>query len=442
LLELLRDECWPAGRRNRALTNKRNACNWEGDIRARVLVRRAARRYANAVSTGLIPLKLARSPKAVAIAMCLGLASNAHAQTTPQSAPIPDDIPVAILVDLSSGQVLHQRNADRRFVPASITKAMTTLVAFELIEQGQLRLDQRFTFTPSAFAEWGGRGSTMFLNAGDTLTAESLLDGITTISANDGSVVLAEGVAGSRAEWLRLMNAKALQIGMTNSHFGTPNGWPDEGRTFVTARDLVKLGAALARGHPELYARFVGQRELTHGGITQPNHDPLSGQVRGGDGIKTGFTNEAGYGFLGSAERGGRRLVLVVAGADRSRARDRAARAYVEWGFSAFRSRPLFDAEEVVATARVQGGQSRRVSLVSLHDIAATLPVGEDREVTMTVHYDGPLRAPIAKGQEVAELEIAVAGMPPSRVPLVAAQPVDRAGPIARLINGLMSWLA
>ena len=351
-----------------------------------------------------------------------------------------DRLPIVLLVDLSSGQVLLEKNADRRFVPASVTKAMTAFVAFEMIDQGELDLDQRFPFTRDAFEQWGGQGSTMFLNAGDDVAVSTLLVGITTISANDASVVLAQGAAGSEQEWLSRMNVAATRIGMSQSQFGTPNGWPDEGRTFTTARDLVILGEQLTRGHPDLYSRFFGIRRMTHRGITQPNHDPITGRVRGADGIKTGFTNEAGSNFLGSAEREQRRLVFVVAGAESGRDRDVAARELIEWGFSAFEPQWLFAANDIVDHARVQGGQSLTVPLTSPYPIAASVPTQGSAAVELKVIYDGPLRAPIAKGQRVAELSISVEGMPASRVPLYAAEAVEVAGPIARLVNGLMSW--
>ena len=179
---------------------------------------------------------------------------------------------------------------------------------------------------------------------------------------------------------------------------------------------------------------------MTYGGITQRNHDPITGRVRGADGIKTGFTNEAGFTFLGSAEREQRRLVFVVAGAKSGRDRDIAARELAEWGFSAFEPQWLFAANEIVGHARVQGGQSLSVPLTSPYAIAASIPSLGTASVELKVIYHGPLRAPIAKGQRVAELSISVEGMPASRVPLFAAEAVEEAGPIARLVNGLMSW--
>lgn len=370
----------------------------------------------------------------------LALAQPAIAQRAEPGVPPAHEVPIAILLDVSSGQVLHQRNAQRRFVPASMAKTMTAFLAFELIEEGRLSLDQHFRFSPRAFAGWGGTGSTMFLNANDSVSVAQLLMGITTVSANDASVVLAEGAAGSLAEWSAWMNAKARELDMAESHFYTPNGWPDEGRTFVTARDLAVLGRELTQRHPELYRRFFGHRSFAYRGIVQRNRDPFSGQVSGGDGIKTGFTNEAGFGFLGSAERGGRRLVLVVAGAETARVRNRAARSYLEWGFTAFESRPLFARGETVFWAKVQGGAARSVALVARQAVSASVPRGSAREPRLQVHYEGPLRAPIAKGQRVAELEIAVEGMEPSHIPLYAAEDVSEASLLARVANGIIGW--
>ncbi len=194
--------------------------------------------------------------------------------------------------------------------------------------------------------------------------------------------------------------------------------------------------------HPRLYNRFYGNRELTYGGITQPNYEPLTGRIRGGDGIKTGFTNEAGFGLLGSAEREGRRLMLVVAGAPSNRVRGQAAREYIEWGFANFDSKLLFEPNQTVGFARVQGGSSRSVSLVGHRAIAAAVPRSGSSDVSLRIVYEGPVRAPIAAGERIAELEIAVEGMEASRIPLFAAEAVENAGPLARIVNGVIGWFS
>lgn len=363
---------------------------------------------------------------------------------TPAARPAPDDavVPIVYMIDLSSGAELVAREAGRRFVPASITKAMTLYVAFELIRQGTLDPDQSLPIRDDTFREWSGKGSTMYIPARTSVRVDDLLMGIANISANDGAMVLAEGVAGSAQAWTSLMNAEARKLGMRDSHFATPNGWADEGRTFTTARDLARLARALVERHPQLYARYIGKPGFTYNGISQFNHDPLSGRVLGADGIKTGFTGQAGHGFLGSAERGGRRLVLVVAGAPSQSARNLLARDLVEWGFTATRSRALFPADTEIGRAQVQGGDALRVPLVTGPlPVGATLPPHGAVPVRLTVRYHGPLAAPIAAGEQVAELEVAAAGMPASRVPLFAGASVAPAGPLDRLMNGLAGLL-
>lgn len=371
--------------------------------------------------------------------------AQTQASQVDEAAPAPpsaEQAPIALLVDATSGQVLHERNADRRFVPASITKTMTAYVAFELLEEGALDPRQTFAVRPETFREWSGKGSTMFLPADARPTVAELLMAIMNISANDGSIVLAEGAAGSVQQWTGMMNAKARELGMTNSHFHSPNGWMDEGKTFVSARDLARLARALILRHPQRYRTFIGNEGFSYNGIAQPNHDPLIGRVEGADGIKTGFTNEAGNGFLGSVERNGRRLIMVIAAADSARVRNDAARDYIEWGFGNFSHRTLFARGSTVGTARVQNGEARHVDLIPLTPISVSVPRGSDPEVSLRIRYEGPLKAPIAEGDRVAMLELEVEGMPTSQIPLVAAEEVAEAGTLDRFWNGIAGWFS
>ena len=376
----------------------------------------------------------------VALALAPAGLAQQRKQATP-AVPPADEVPIALMVDISSGQVLHERNARRRFVPASITKTMSAYVAFELIEEGKLDPWQVMTIRPETWRQWHARGSTMWLAADARVRLEDLLMGLMTVSANDAAVVLAEGAAGSVENWAALMNEKAREIGMTDSHFANPNGWMDEGRTFTSARDLALLAEAMVRRHPEKFKRYIGNKTFTYDDITQGNHDPLIGRVKGADGIKTGFTNEAGFGFLGTVERDSQRLVLVTAGVDRGNVRDGWARRYVEWGFSAFERRRLFDKDEVVVEARVQGGSARHLPLVTDRPVEINIPRGGEGTISLTVHYDGPLRAPLANGSEVATLEIEVPGMDTARIPLFAGREIDPAGPLDRIVNAIARWL-
>lgn len=368
----------------------------------------------------------------------------APAQAATPAVPLPpnaEDAPIAYLFDLTSGQVLFEREADRRFMPASITKVMTTFLAFEWMEEGKLVPQQSFMLQPDLWREWRNVGSTMFLPADARVTVDDLVHGVTTVSANDGAAALAYGAAGSVESWVAAMNAKAREIGMANSYFGTPNGWMDEGNTFVTARDLSTLAGAMIRMHPTKYHHFVGHREFTYNGITQSNHDPITGVVPGADGIKTGFTNQAGYGFLGSAQRNGRRLVLVVAASPRAGARARASRDLIEWGFTAFNQERLFAPGSIVGTADVQEGSVSEVQLVAPRGLYVDSPKGKRPDVKLSISYEGPLQAPIARGEEVALLHVEIDGMPDFSVPLEASESVETANFAQRTLNGLRSWL-
>jgi D-alanyl-D-alanine carboxypeptidase (penicillin-binding protein 5/6) len=391
---------------------------------------------------------LRHSGLALLAALSLAVPAAVPASSPPLTPPQPpreaEAIPVALLYDIGSGQTLLDRRADLRFVPASMTKVMTAYVAFELIRQGRLRPDQSFRVAPGTSARFAASGATMNLRDGEAVSADMLIRGITTISANDAALVLAEGIAGDVGKWCGMMNAEASRLGMTDSHFATPNGWPDGGKTFVSARDLARLGEALIYRHPALYRRYFGQKTFTWPRAEGENHDPIVGVVPGADGIKTGHTREAGFNFLGSAERGGQRLLMVVAGGRSEQERAAASRALLEWGFAEWQVLPLFAAGNNVAEARVQGGDKRRVALSAPFDVHALLPrrsTPDLHAIRLRLTYQGPLVAPIAKGQKVAELEIAAPGQPAGHVPLYAAESVALAGPLDRLVNGLAGLL-
>ncbi len=355
------------------------------------------------------------------------------------SAPVkPVDAPVALLVDLSAGQTLFARNADRRFRPASMTKAMSALIAFDLINAGQLDPASSVTVDPDLARQWAGKGTTLSLRGGERVQVEQLLDGIVTASANDASEVLARHAAGSRAEWIRLMNARARSLGMSGSTFASPSGWPDGGKTLVTARDMIRLARALIEEHPALYRRYFGHHQMPWRGASLVSHNPFTGRVAGADGIKTGHTREAGYNFLGAVERDGRRIVLLIGGAPTEAVRSSAARDLAAWGFGAWESRPLVAAGQVIGRAQVQNGAARTVEIVPLRNWRVAVPSGSGARVTTRLVYRGPLKAPLEVGQVAAVLEVTVAGLPAHDIPLVTRQRVMRAGPFDRMVNGLL----
>ena len=375
-------------------------------------------------------------------------ASILFASAAPAAAP-PFDTPAktAFLIDLSSGATLYAKNADMRMPPASMAKMMTTEVAFELIDKGQLPLNKMCTVRPETWQKWHGpqAGSTMFLSPNEQVSVENLLHGIVTLSGNDASVVLGECIAGTEQAFVAQMNELAKQLGLANSRFCNPIGWPDEGCTYVTARDLGTLARATIERHPKLYKKFYGQPSFTWGktmgsgqAITQGNRNPILGKVQGADGLKTGHTDEAGYGFTGSAEQGGRRLIEVVAGLESWNARVQESTRLMEWGFNAWQAKPLFKSGQQVGTAQVQLGSESEVPLVAPRDLAVTIPAGlSGGPVKMKVRYQGPVAAPIAKGQHVADLVILTGDTGEQVVPLVAGEEIGRAGLFGRIWLGL-----
>ncbi len=365
-----------------------------------------------------------------------------------EAAAPPFDTPatVAYMKDLSSGAVLYAKNADQRIPPASLAKMMTVYVAFDLVKKGQLKLSDMATVRPETWKQWHGpaAGSTMFLSPGEQVSVANLLYGIITLSGNDACVVLAEHIAGTEPAFTNLMNQRAKELGLTNSHFGTSNGWPDGGVTYVTAHDLATLAQATIEKYPDLYKQFYSRLNFTWGktmgagaDITQANRDPLLGRVPGADGLKTGHTDESGYSFTGSAQQNGRRLVMVVSGLTSFNQRIDESVKFMNWGLHAWTSKPLFTKGAQVATAKVQLGTAREVALVAPGNMAVTLPSGMGSDVKVSVAYQGPIKAPIKAGDHVADLVVRTPDGPPQVMPLVAGSDVGAAGFFGHIANGL-----
>ena len=373
------------------------------------------------------------------------------AADTPSVAAAPQfqtPAPVAFLQDLSTGAVLFSRDADRRMPPASMAKMMTVYTAFDLIKRGELKLGDMVTVQPETWRKWHGpaAGSTMFLSAGEQVSVANLLYGIVTLSGNDACVVLAEHISGTEQSFAERMNRVAAQIGLKNSHFGNSNGWPDAGVTYVTARDLATLAEQTITNYPQLYKQFYSRRDFTWGktmggnAITQANRDPLLGRVAGADGLKTGHTDEAGYGFTGSAEQNGRRLVMVMAGLTSFNQRADESVNFMNWGFRAWQAKPVAAKGKQVGTAQVQLGDASEVALVAGQDLKVTIPAGLAPELSAKVVSQGPIKAPIKAGQHVADLVVTSPDVPAQRLPLVAAADVGGAGFFGRAWAGLTSF--
>jgi len=388
---------------------------------------------------------LLQRSRAAILSLALLLAVPTEAAAPPFDTPAP----IAYLKDLSSDAILYDKNADQQMPPASMAKMMTVYVAFDLVKKGELKLDQVLTVRPETWKRWHGpeAGSTMFLSPGEQVSVRDLLFGIVTLSGNDACVVLAEGISGTEPAFVALMNRMRDKLGMKGSNFGTSNGWPDNGVTHVTARDLATLAEATIRDFPDLYKTFYSRREFTWGktmggaDITQANRDPLLGNVEGADGLKTGHTDEAGYGFTGSAEQNGRRLVMVIAGLDSMAARREQSIALMNWGFHAWKAKPLFKQGQKVDVAPVQVGAENEIALVAPRDLAVTLPAGLGGEMKVSIAYDGPIKAPIKQGQHIADLIVRTPDTPPQTMPLVAEKDVPEAGFFRHMWLALLSLI-
>jgi len=357
--------------------------------------------------------------------------------------------PVAFLKDLSSGAILFARDPDRRMPPASMAKIMTVYVAFDLIRKGELKLDTMVTVQPETWRKWHGpaAGSTMFLSPNEQVSVANLLFGIVTLSGNDACVVLAEHISGTEQAFAGLMNRRAKEMGLANSHFGNSNGWPDGGVTYVTARDLATLAEKTIEEHPKLYKTFYSRESFTWGktmgsgqAITQANRDPLLGRVAGADGLKTGHTEEAGYGFTGSAEQNGRRLIMVMSGLTGFNQRIEQSVSFMNWGFRAWQSKALVPKGRKVQTAEVQLGDQREVGLIAPKNLSVTIPAGLGSDLSSKVVYQGPIKAPFKKGDHIADLVVSGPDMAPQKLPLVAEEDVGEAGFFDRMMAGVR-WL-
>ena len=346
----------------------------------------------------------------------------------------------AYVMDTTTGTVLLNQNADQPLPPASMSKLMTLYVTFEAIRDGRLSLDERLPVSRHAMS-FGG--STMFLDTTDRVRVEDLLRGIIVLSGNDACVVLAEALSpdGTEAGFARYMTRRAQEMGMTNSTFVNASGWPAAGHR-MSMRDLALLASRLIKDFPGFYPMFA-ETEFAFDGrapSNTQNRNPLLRLGIGADGLKTGHTQEAGYGLVGAAKQGDRRVVFVISGLDTAQARAEEAQSIVNWAFRQFVEKEVLKAGTEVARADVWMGDAPSVGLTPQNDVTTLLPVLGSDDLEAEVVYQGPVRAPVAKGDRLGELVFAPDGLPETRVPLVAAQDVPKGGFVARLrtVSGLL----
>ncbi len=343
----------------------------------------------------------------------------------------------AILVDANTGTVLLEKGADTLAPPASMSKMMTAYLIFEALKEGRIKLDQTLPVTENAWRRGGAAsgGSTMFLKIGDQVSIEDLIRGIVIQSGNDASIVVAEGLAGSEEAFAERMTKKAKELGMTNTRFQNANGLPDPNEV-TSVRDLAILAERTIEDFPEYY-HYYSEREFVHNGIKQGNRNPLLYRNIGADGLKTGHTKEAGYCLTASAKQGDRRLIVVVTGLPSMQARADESERLLGYGFREFDDYVLFKGGEEVTKGEVWLGEADTVSIVPAKDAIVTLPRKVRPDMKVTVVFDGPIPAPITKGQEVAKLVVSAPDTPPKEIPLVAANDVERLSFFGRVFASL-----
>ncbi len=338
----------------------------------------------------------------------------------------------AILIDATTGAVLLEQDSEVSMPPASMSKIMTVLMVFEALKDGRLSLDDKLTVSEKA---WRMGGSKMFVEVDKEVRVEDLLRGVIVQSGNDACIVLAEALAGSEEGFAETMTEKAEEIGMTGSRFTNATGWPHPDHR-MTARDLATLALYTISNFPEFYG-YYGETKFVWNKIKQGNRNPLLYRNMGADGLKTGHTDEAGYGLTGSAVRDGRRLVVVVNGLKSVKERAEESHRILAWGFREFENYALLTAGETVEQGDVWQGGSETVPLVLAEDLVVTLPRKSRQDMKVSVRYEGPIPAPIEQGQEVATLVVSAPDMADFEVPLLAGETVGRQGPFGRMISGI-----
>jgi serine-type D-Ala-D-Ala carboxypeptidase (penicillin-binding protein 5/6) len=353
---------------------------------------------------------------------------TAPAPSEPGSGPIDTQATHALIIEADTGAVLLDKGADQRIPTASLSKVMTAYVIFGLLKEGRAKLTDEL---PVSEAAWRTGGSKMFVPLGGHTTIDDLLQGMIVQSGNDACVVLAEGLAGSQAAFVDLMNQKAKEIGLTNSHFADVDGLPDPDH-YSTARDLVTLAVRTIRDFPEYY-HYYAEKDFSFNNINQGNRNPLLYKDLGADGLKTGHTEEAGYSLLASLHRDKRRIILVLSGMPSMKVRAQEGERLAQWAFREFNDYQLFSAGDKVDDAEVWLGTAAKVPLTVDKDIVVTLPRKSRKDLKVTVSYDQPVPAPIRKGEKIGKVTIAAPDITPIEVPLHAGAAVDRMGTFGRM---------
>jgi len=354
----------------------------------------------------------------------------------------PVDLPMApppqlaakawLLLDTQSGQSLVEHNADQRIEPASLTKLMSAYLTFAALRQGRIKLTDTVPVSEKA---WKAEGSRMFIEPNQPVTVAELLRGMIVQSGNDATIALAEAVGGSEAGFVAMMNKQAQRLGMSNTHFVNSTGLPDA-RHYTTARDLARLAAAIVRDFPEFYPLY-SIKEYTYNGITQANRNRLLWSDPTVDGMKTGHTQGAGYCLIASSQRGTRRLLSVVLGADSEAMRAMESQRLLNYGFQFFDSVRLYAKNQTVATLKVWKGSSNTIKTGFTRDIYLSLPRGQAKDIKASLTTRQPLLAPLVAGQQIGTVTLTLNNKPLAQYPLLALESVSVANMFGRAWDGL-----
>ncbi|MFT5116761.1 MAG: D-alanyl-D-alanine carboxypeptidase (penicillin-binding protein 5/6) [Kiritimatiellia bacterium] len=364
--------------------------------------------------------------------LSLSLAIVAQARQVIIPAPPQLSASAYFLIDTDTARVLVEKNADKLLPPASMTKMMTSYIVSAEIERGSISADDLVDISVTA---WKKGGSKMFIREGTQVKVKDLLRGVIVQSGNDASIALAEHIAGSEQAFADVMNQQAALLGMTNTVFKNATGWPEEGH-LSTVRDLATLGRALIKDFPEHY-KLYSEKYFSYNGINQPNRNKLLFTDKTVDGIKTGHTEEAGYGLTASSEKDGMRLVSVVTGTLSESARASESQKLLSYGFRYYKTHQLYSKGDVVSDVKVWKGKSDSLALGLAQAVYLTVPRGSEKALLATVNVDEVIQAPIQQGQELGNIIVTLDDEELLNVPVVALAAVEQAGIFARMIDGV-----
>ena len=350
-----------------------------------------------------------------------------------------------ILQDHYSGQILYEKDADSQIYPASMTKIMTAIVAFDLLKKGETSLDEMITISENAWRLSQSGYSSMFIMLNDQVTIEDLLKGIIIVSGNDACVALAEGLSGTEKDFVILMNEKAEEIGLENTHFNNSSGINDVDN-YSTVRDILKMSAYMIKNYPEYYSYFKDTSftwDRTGGDpITQGNRNPLLYKNIGADGIKTGFLTVEQYSLASSIKVGARRITAVASGFKTKNSRSRESLRMLNWGLKKFDTIQIAKKDEIFTSLRVWVGKKNKVQVVTSENIYLTIPKRKKKTIKAVLEYKGPLQAPIKKGDKVGQLNVYVSGELMRQVDILSNEDINKANIFSRLFKSLnyMVW--